>query len=189
MLIAGLFSSTLNCFSVMVVFPSWLHKTADFGVAAKRTNITGKGGNWRTKLPDAEPAIGAAPPKVRVLPTNHYKSNFYLFLLNARIIVIVIATPRETPNTNIIQKPASVGFDDILSPKTKSIENVIITEMNAPTSGYLRPLFFSIDITVSLFVLFTKLHHSSCSVTGLLFYLVVRWSRCWTAQIMAFWVC
>jgi hypothetical protein len=71
-------------------------------------------------------------------------------------MVRVIATPREMPNTNIIQKPASVGFDDILSLKTNSIEKVIITEVNTPISEYLCPWFFSADIVISFLVLFTN---------------------------------
>ena len=66
-------------------------------------------------------------------------------------MVTVIAAPKETPNTKIIQKPASVGLDDILSLKTNSIENVTSTAINVPMSGYLCPLVFSTDITASFF--------------------------------------
>jgi hypothetical protein len=66
-------------------------------------------------------------------------------------MVAVIATPKEMPKTKMIQKPASVGFDDILSLKTKSSENVISTETNGPMSEYLCLLFFSIDIIASFF--------------------------------------
>jgi hypothetical protein len=61
-------------------------------------------------------------------------------------MVAVIAAPREMPNAKIIQKPASVGFDDILSLKTNSTENVTSTAANVPMRGYFCPLFFSTDM-------------------------------------------
>jgi hypothetical protein len=74
--------------------------------------------------------------------------NFQLFFENPRIIS-VIATPRETPKIKIIQKPASLGFEDILSLKTSRIENVMITERKAPRRGILCRLLLSTDITTS----------------------------------------